>query len=172
VNEKTFIGPESRSSLLPDSKVLILATGAQGDEFAALMRIAMKTHKYVKIKKNDTIVLSSSIVPGNERSVQKLKDNLSRQGARIIHRDQMDVHASGHANRDETFWIHKRSTRASLCRCTATTTCSACMRTSPKQCGRSEDEIVVPDNGAVIEIQDEGKRLSAAKRWRQTACAL
>src|SRR3989338_6582821 len=90
VREKTFIGPEELAGL-PDNKVVILATGAQGDEFAALMRIAMKTHKYVQIKKGDTIVLSSSIVPGNERAVQKLKDNLSRQGAKIIHRDTMDV---------------------------------------------------------------------------------
>src|SRR3989344_3205974 len=106
-SEKTFI-EASQLEHLPDSKVVILAAGAQGDEFAALMRIAMKTHKHVKIKKGDTVVLSSSIIPGNERSVQKLKDNLSRQGARIIHRDTMDVHASGHANRDETFWIHQK----------------------------------------------------------------
>ncbi|HVU79888.1 MAG TPA: ribonuclease J, partial [Candidatus Paceibacterota bacterium] len=59
VSEKTFIGPEQLDQL-PDPKVLILATGAQGDEFAALMRIAMKTHKYVKLKQGDTIVLSSS----------------------------------------------------------------------------------------------------------------
>ncbi len=102
VPEKTFIGPQELESL-PDNKILILATGAQGDEFAALMRIAMKTHKNVKIKKADIVLLSSSVVPGNERSVQKLKDNISRQGAKIIHRETMDVHASGHANRDETF---------------------------------------------------------------------
>src|SRR3989344_2947673 len=107
VSEKTFIDA-AQLEHLPANKLQVLATGAQGDEFAALMRVAMKTHKYVKIKKGDTIVLSSSIVPGNERSVQKLKDNLSRQGARIIHREQMDVHASGHANRDETFWIHQK----------------------------------------------------------------
>src|SRR3989344_2147535 len=107
VSEKTFIDA-AQLEHLPDNKVVILATGAQGDEFAALMRIAMKTHKHVKIKTGDTVVLSSSIVPGNERSVQKLKDNLSRQGAKIIHRDTMDVHASGHANRDETFWIHQK----------------------------------------------------------------
>src|SRR6185369_8795903 len=88
VSDKTFID-SNQLEHLPDNKIVILATGAQGDEFAALMRIAMKTHKYVKMKKGDTVVLSSSVIPGNERSVQKLKDNLSRQGAKIIHRDTM-----------------------------------------------------------------------------------
>jgi ribonuclease J len=162
VNEKTFIGPEQLEST-PDSKILILATGAQGDEFAALMRIAMKTHKYVKIKKTDTIVLSSSIVPGNERSVQKLKDNLSRQGARIIHREQMDVHASGHANRDETFWIHQKINPRFFMPLHGYHYMLRVHADIAKACGRTEDEIVVPDNGAVIEIRDEGQKIVRLK---------
>lgn len=162
VNEKTFIGPEALEST-PDSKILILATGAQGDEFAALMRIAVKTHKYVKIKKNDTIVLSSSIVPGNERSVQKLKDNLSRQGARIIHRDQMDIHASGHANRDETFWIHSKINPRFFMPMHGYHYMLRVHADIAKAVGRSEEEIIVPDNGAVIEIQDEGQKIVRTK---------
>lgn len=162
VQEKTFIGPEQLEHL-PDSKVLVLATGAQGDEFAALMRVAMKTHKYVKIKKGDTIVLSSSIVPGNERSVQKLKDNLSRQGARIIHRDTMDVHASGHANRDETFWIHSKINPRFFMPLHGYHYMLRVHADIAKACGRAEDEIVVPDNGAVIEIVDEGTHILRRK---------
>jgi ribonuclease J len=162
VDEKTFIGPEQLEHL-PDNKVLILATGAQGDEFAALMRIAMKTHKYVKIKKGDTIVLSSSVVPGNERSVQKLKDNLSRQGAKIIHRETMDVHASGHANRDETFWIHQKINPKFFMPLHGYHYMLRVHADIAKACGRSEDEIIVPDNGAVLEIQDEGQRIVRLK---------
>ena len=92
----------------PPERIIILATGAQGEEFAAMMRMSNKTHKYIKINTRDTILLSSSIVPGNERAVQKLKDNLSRQGANIIHYRIADVHSSGHANRDETAWIHRK----------------------------------------------------------------
>lgn len=162
VNEKTFIDAAQLESL-PDSKVAILATGAQGDEFAALMRIAMKTHKYVKIKKGDTVVLSSSIVPGNERSVQKLKDNLSRQGAKIIHRDTMDVHASGHANRDETFWIHSKINPRFFMPMHGYHYMLRVHADIAKACGRSEDEIVIPDNGALIEIQDEGQKIVRLK---------
>lgn len=162
VNEKTFI-EAGQLEHLPDNKILILATGAQGDEFAALMRIAMKTHKYVKIKKSDTIVLSSSVVPGNERSVQKLKDNLSRQGARIIHREQMDVHASGHANRDETFWIHQKINPRFFMPLHGYHYMLRVHADIAKACGRSEDEIIVPDNGSVLEIQDNGEKIVRLK---------
>ncbi len=162
VSDKTFIDA-AQLEHLPDSKVVILATGAQGDEFAALMRIAMKTHKHVKIKKGDTVVLSSSVVPGNERSVQKLKDNLSRQGARIIHRDTMDVHASGHANRDETFWIHQKINPRYFMPMHGYHYMLRVHADIAKACGRSEEEIVIPDNGTVIEIQDQGERLVRLK---------
>ncbi|HYF13280.1 MAG TPA: ribonuclease J [Candidatus Paceibacterota bacterium] len=162
VSDKTFVGTESLESL-PDGKILILATGAQGDEFAALMRIAIKTHKHIKIKKGDTIVLSSSIVPGNERAVQKLKDNLSRQGARIIHRETMDIHASGHANRDETFWIHSKINPRFFMPLHGYHYMLRVHADIAKAVGRSEDEIVVPDNGAVIEIQEEGEKIIRRK---------
>jgi ribonuclease J len=61
------------------------------------MRIANGEHKYFKIIPGDTVIFSSSVVPGNERVVQELKDDLAKQGAKIVHYEMMDVHASGHA---------------------------------------------------------------------------
>jgi ribonuclease J len=162
IDEKTFIGPEQLEHL-PDHKIMVLATGAQGDEFAALMRVAQKTHKYVKIKPGDTVVLSSSVVPGNERAVQKLKDNLSRQGARIIDRQIMDVHASGHANRDETLWIHSKINPRFFMPLHGYHYMLRVHADIAKACGRSEDEIIVPDNSCVIEIQDEGQKIVRRK---------
>ncbi len=162
VSEKTFTTGEHLESI-PDSKVVVLATGAQGDEFAALMRIATKTHKTFKVKKGDTVVLSSSVVPGNERSVQKLKDNLSRQGARIIHRDTMDVHSSGHANRDETFWIHQKINPRFFMPLHGYHYMLRVHADIAKACGRSEEEIIVPDNSAILEIQNEGSRFVRIK---------
>jgi ribonuclease J len=92
----------------PSERIVILATGAQGDEFASLARIGNKSHKHIRLHPSDTIVLSSSVIPGNERAVQKLKDNLSRQGAHIITYHASDVHASGHGNREEASWIHSQ----------------------------------------------------------------
>ena len=105
--DDTVIGVENMEQYPPE-KILILATGAQGDEFASLARIGNKSHKYIRLQPADTIVLSSSVIPGNERAVQKLKDNLSRQGARIITYHASDVHASGHGNREEAAWIHRQ----------------------------------------------------------------
>ncbi len=82
-------------------RVVIMCTGAQGEESAALMRIATHEHKSIHIKEGDTIIFSSSIIPGNERQVQYLKDALMRQGADIYHYRMMDVHASGHAFQED-----------------------------------------------------------------------
>ncbi|MCE9541363.1 MBL fold metallo-hydrolase, partial [Candidatus Kaiserbacteria bacterium] len=105
--DETVVTVENMN-LYPPERIIILATGAQGDEFASLARIGNKTHKYIRLQPTDTVVLSSSVIPGNERAVQKLKDNLSRQGAHIITYHASDVHASGHGNREEAVWIHKQ----------------------------------------------------------------
>ncbi|PIZ70515.1 MAG: ribonuclease J [Candidatus Portnoybacteria bacterium CG_4_10_14_0_2_um_filter_39_11] len=86
---------------IPDNRLVFLCTGAQGEENAVLMRIANKEHKYVQIHKNDSIIFSSSVVPGNERTVQGLKDSLWRQGGRVFHYQMMDIHAGGHAQEED-----------------------------------------------------------------------
>jgi len=82
----------------PDNKVIIVCTGAQGEEMAALSRIVAGNHKHIKIKKEDTVIFSSSVIPGNERTVQRLKDNLYRQSDNVYHSDIIDIHISGHGN--------------------------------------------------------------------------
>jgi len=96
----TLIPPEELHKYR-DDKVLMLATGAQGEANASLMKIITGEHRFVQIKKNDTAIFSSSIIPGNERSVQVLKDNLARQGAIIHHSKTVDIHASGHAPKED-----------------------------------------------------------------------
>jgi ribonuclease J len=85
----------------PDSKITILCTGAQGEAEAVLMRIATKEHPFLRFKKGDTVIFSSSVIPGNERTVQILKDDILRQGAKVFHYKMMDIHAGGHAQREE-----------------------------------------------------------------------
>ena len=85
----------------PDEKITILSTGAQGEENAVLMRIVNREHKLLRIQRGDSIIFSSSVIPGNERTVQFVKDNLYRQGANVFHYKMMDIHASGHANEEE-----------------------------------------------------------------------
>ncbi|MEA2098004.1 MAG: ribonuclease J [Patescibacteria group bacterium] len=92
----TIIRPEQMKNY-PDDKVSLMCTGAQGEGKAVLMRIVNKEHRHVQIKKGDTVIFSSSVVPGNERTVQNLKDQLYRQGANVVHYKMMDVHVGGHA---------------------------------------------------------------------------
>lgn len=68
----------------PDSKITILCTGAQGEAEAVLMRVANKEHRFLKLKKGDTAIFSSSVIPGNERTVQVMKDAILRQGVKVF----------------------------------------------------------------------------------------
>lgn len=86
---------------LPDDKLTIMCTGAQGESNAALMRIATRDHRFFRMQKGDTVIFSSSVIPGNERTVQRLKDTLLKEGARVIHYEMMDVHAGGHAKAED-----------------------------------------------------------------------
>ncbi|MCF7835569.1 MAG: ribonuclease J [Candidatus Marinimicrobia bacterium] len=96
----TIISPKEIDKY-PDNKILALCTGAQGEEYAALMRIANNRHAHIKLHEGDTVVLSSSIIPGNEKNIQNLKDNLARQNAKVIHYEVAEIHASGHAYSEE-----------------------------------------------------------------------
>ena len=90
---------ESRN--LPLNKVIYIATGSQGEPTAAITRIANGNHPDISIVKGDTVVLSSSPIPGNETSVAKTIDSLFRRGARVIYNRIAPVHVRGHASREE-----------------------------------------------------------------------
>lgn len=159
----TLISVEDMGQYPPD-RIIILATGAQGDEFAAMMRISNKTHKYVKITKRDTILLSSSIIPGNERPVQKLKDNLSRQGAHIIHYRIADVHSTGHANKDETAWIHRKIKPKFFMPVHGYHYMLRVHGEIAKEAnGLTEEQVIIPDNGSIVEIQSAGSKIVKLK---------
>ncbi|NTW15685.1 MAG: RNase J family beta-CASP ribonuclease [Candidatus Moranbacteria bacterium] len=95
--KKETLVPINDIGKYPDNQVVVICTGAQGESNAALARIVTDNDKNVKLKKSDTIVFSSSIIPGNERSIQRLKDNLYRKCDHVIHSDIMDVHIGGHS---------------------------------------------------------------------------
>lgn len=148
----------------PDEQVMVLATGAQGEPNAALMRIANGEHKHVRIKKTDTVVLSASIVPGNERSVQNLKDNLTRQGATIYHYKMLDIHSSGHAPQEELKTVIRlvkprfflpihgyyfmRAQNAKL---------------AQNEVGLKPEETLIADNGLVVEFTKNSAVISGEK---------
>ncbi len=147
----------------PDSQIVVVGTGAQGESNAMLMRIANREHRSIAVHKGDTIIFSSSVVPGNERTVQGLKDTLCRQGAHIIHYKMMDIHAGGHAHREDLKMIinlthpkyfipihgnyYMRKIHAELAAGT----------------GIPEQNILLPDNGSVVELTPRAIHIAKEK---------
>src|SRR3990167_342281 len=154
--DDTVVAVENMTQYPPE-RLIILATGAQGDEFASLARIGNKTHKYIRLQPTDTVVLSSSVIPGNERAVQKLKDNLSRQGAHIITYHASDVHASGHGNREEAAWIHRQIKPKFFIPVHGYHYMLRVHADLAIEMGVGAKNVSIPDNGSVIEIQNGDK---------------
>jgi len=150
--KKGVIIPMDKISAYPDKKVIIVITGAQGEENAVLPRIAEGNHKFIKIKKSDTIIFSSSVVPGNERTIQRLKDKLYRQSDNIIYSDIMDVHASGHSNKKDVEEIIKQIKPTYFIPVYANHYMLKEAAKIAEKTGLKKEKIVVPDNGSIIEV--------------------
>ena len=160
--KKDTLVPSQEIGDYPPDKIVVLATGAQGEEFAALMRIATKQHKSIQLNERDTVVLSSSVIPGNEISVQRLKDNLYRNGATLIHYRSSDVHSTGHGNAGELIWINQQINAKFFMPAYGYYSMTKCHAKAVEQAGRAKDTIVLADNGSVIDIVD-GERMIVHK---------
>jgi ribonuclease J len=160
--KETLITPE-QSNKLPPGKVLVLCTGAQGEDNAVLMRIVNKEHRSLELQAGDVVMFSSSVIPGNEGSVQVVKDQIYKQGAEVYHYKMMDIHSGGHGHRDDLVhmieltqpkflipahgYFSHRAEHAKL----------AVLHNFPRS------NILLPSNGEVIEITPDKVRLSGEK---------
>ncbi len=86
---------------LPDDQVVMITTGSQGEPMSALSRMAANEHKHFQIKKGDTIVLSSKMIPGNERGITRIINHLFKHGAEVFYEKVSEIHVSGHASKEE-----------------------------------------------------------------------
>lgn len=158
-NPGTLITMREADSL-PDDQVTICCTGAQGERYAALMRIATGESFDTTLKPTDTVVFSSSVIPGNERSVQGLFDIIMTQGPRICQYKESKIHAGGHAQEEDTkkmislirpevyipiygfpFMLHGNARNA-------------------YELGYDEDHVLIGKNGQIFEFTKEGFKLT------------
>ena len=91
---------------LPPERQVLVSTGSQGEPLSALSRIAQRSHAFVHLEKDDTVVLASSLIPGNENAVYRVINGLSRWGANIVHKGNALVHVSGHASAGELLYCY------------------------------------------------------------------
>ncbi|PIZ98565.1 MAG: ribonuclease J [Candidatus Komeilibacteria bacterium CG_4_10_14_0_2_um_filter_37_10] len=147
----------------PNNRIVILCTGAQGEDNAVLMRIANKEHRSIGIEKHDTVVFSSSVIPGNERSVQKLKDSLYRQGAEVIHYQMMDIHAGGHAKAEDLKLLLNLVRPQYFIPIEGNHSFLRMHAKIAEQTGIDPKKIFVADNGQVMEFNKTGGRLTTTK---------
>jgi ribonuclease J len=151
---RTFI-LEKHLNNYPDQKITILCTGAQGEAEAVLMRIANKEHKFIRIKKGDTVIFSSSVIPGNERTVQVMKDEILKQGAEVFHYKMMDIHAGGHAKKEELKKMIKIMKPKFFLPIHGQYSMLAEHAKIAKSLGMREERIIIAENGDIINL---GKR--------------
>ncbi|MBI2644275.1 MAG: ribonuclease J [Candidatus Wildermuthbacteria bacterium] len=151
------------ASKYADDKLTIMGTGAQGEERAVLMRIATGEHRFFKIQKGDTIIFSSSVIPGNERTVQYVKDQLYRQGALVYHYKMLDIHASGHANQEELKQIIELMQPKFFLPVHGQFSMLVNHARLAQGMGISENRMVVAENGNIIKITKDTIGIEKAK---------
>ncbi len=96
----------SQVERMPRNETVIVCTGSQGEPYAALSLMATGQHKQVKLEAGDTVVMASSVIPGNESAIYRSINGLFRQGANVVHKGIADVHVSGHAAAEELKFFH------------------------------------------------------------------
>jgi ribonuclease J len=136
----------------PDENQTILCTGAQGEPEAVLMRIANKEHPFLKLKKGDTVIFSSSVIPGNERTVQIMKDEILRQGAKVYHYQMMDIHAGGHAKKEELKKMIRLMRPKFFMPIHGQYSMLISHAELAKECKIKEKNIVVAENGQIVKL--------------------
>lgn len=158
IPKKTVVTAEG-SHRLPENKVLILTTGSQGEEAAALARIARQEHKTIRIKPGDTVVISASPIPGNERAVAAVMNDLTRQGAHVLYQRILDIHSSGHGRQEDLklmMSLTKPKYFLPIHGERYLTTAHAELAVS---IGIPKENIFVLDNGSILEVTPRGARV-------------
>jgi len=158
ISADTEIGIEQVSDFA-DDEVIIITTGSQGEPMSTLARMASGTHKQIKAKAGDTVILSSKFIPGNEKAIGKIINSLYRKGADVIYEKISDIHVSGHAFREELKLMIKLTKPEYFIPIHGEYRHLILHARLAKEVGIAEDNILLAENGEIIEFDEAGGKL-------------
>jgi ribonuclease J len=156
-------GMEIRIGQVPDysdDEIIIITTGSQGEPMSALARMASGIHKQIKIKAGDTVILSSKFIPGNEKAIGKIINNLYRKGADVIYEKISAIHVSGHAFREELKLMINLTKPEYFIPIHGEYRHLILHARLAKAMGIDENKILLSENGQIIEFDKSGGRLN------------
>jgi ribonuclease J len=145
-----------------DDEIIIITTGSQGEPMSALARMASGIHKQIKIKTGDTVILSSKFIPGNEKAIGKIINNLYRKGADVIYEKISDIHVSGHAFREELKLMINLTKPEYFIPVHGEFRHLILHARLARDVGIAENKILLAENGQVIEFNKTGGRLNGS----------
>ena len=146
---------------LPDDEVVLMCTGSQGEPMAALSRMANRDHR-VRIGQGDTIVLASSLIPGNENAVYRVINGLTRLGAKVVHQGNARVHVSGHASAGELLYCYNIVRPRNVMPVHGEMRHLVANAELAIKTGVPADRVVVAEDGVVVDLVDGVAKIAGA----------
>ncbi|WP_085944845.1 ribonuclease J, partial [Actinoalloteichus spitiensis] len=139
---------------LPEDQVLFVSTGSQGEPLSALSRMARGEHRQISIKPGDTVVLASSLIPGNETAVFGVVNGLTRLGANVVHQANAKVHVSGHASAGELLYLYNAVRPTNVMPVHGEWRHLRANAELAELTGVPADRVVLAENGVVVDLVD------------------
>ncbi len=147
---------------MPPEKVVLISTGSQGEPLSALSRIAQRNHNFVQIEEGDTVILASSLIPGNENAVYRVINGLTRCGAKVVHKGNALVHVSGHASAGELLYCYNIIKPRNVMPVHGEVRHMKANADLAIASGVAPDRVVIAEDGVVVDLID-GKAAIAGK---------
>ena len=142
------------AAMLPDDRIVYVSTGSQGEPLSALARMASGDHRSVRIKPEDTVILASSLIPGNETAVFAVINGLTRLGARVVHQGTARVHVSGHAPAGELLYLYNAVRPSNVMPVHGEWRHLRANAALAVKTGVPEDAVVLAEDGVVVDLVD------------------
>jgi ribonuclease J len=144
----------------PPEKTVLISTGSQGEPLSALARIAQRNHNFVHIEEGDTVVLASSLIPGNENAVYRVINGLSRWGATVVHKGNALVHVSGHASAGELLYCYNVVRPKNVLPVHGEIRHMRANAELARETGVPTERVVIAEDGVVVDLVDGKARIA------------